>query len=166
MSNHLLTYKLNEGHERTGGKMLLVVQNTAWCEATKEPHWWIVPGWRGKPQSIKPDSIALYLLNFQRAAAFTESNTPAVTIDTSPNLIFQWPRYSESVSLENYWLYPSLVPIVLLDSKHFVITRNPVSMLYSAFWFSCTMLQKQGSVKFRGPDIFHERITRKIHMFN
>ncbi|CAI8030746.1 hypothetical protein GBAR_LOCUS17444, partial [Geodia barretti] len=96
-----------------------------------------------------------------------ESNTPAVTIDASPNLMFQWPRYSESESLENYCLLPSLIPIVLPDSKYFVIMRNPVSMLYSAFWFSCTMLgQKLGSVKFRGPDIFHERITRKIHMFN
>jgi hypothetical protein len=137
------------------------------CEATKEPHWWIVPGPREKAQSIEPDSIALYLLNFQRAAAFMESNTPAVTIDASPNLMFQWPRYSESESLENYCLLPSLIPIVLPDSKYFVIMRNPVSMLYSAFWFSCTMLgQKLGPVKFRGPDIFHERITGKIHMFN
>ena len=72
-------------------KMSLVVQNTAWCEATKESHWWIVPGPREKAQSIEPDSIALYLLNFQRAAAFMESNTPAVTIDASPNLMFQWP---------------------------------------------------------------------------
>ena len=137
------------------------------CEATKEPHWWILPGPRGKAQSIEPDTIALYLLNFQRAAAFMESNTPAVTIDASPNLMFQWPRYSESESLENYCLLPSLIPIVLPDSKYFVIMRNPVSMLYSAFWFSCTMLgQNLGSVKFRGPDIFHDRITRKIHMFN
>ena len=135
--------------------------------ATREPHWWIVPGPRGKAQSIEPDSIPLYLLNFQRAAAFMESNTPAVTIDASPNLMFQWPRYSETESLENYCLLPSLMPIVLPDSKYFVIVRNPVSMLYSAFWFSCTMLgQKLGSVRFRGPDIFHERITRKIHMFN
>ena len=137
------------------------------CEAAKEPHWWIVPGPRQKVQSLQPDYIPLYLLNFYRASVFRQSNTPTMTIDASPNLMFQWPRYSESESLENYCLLPSLVPVVLPDSKYFVIMRNPVSMLYSAFWFSCTMLGKKlEAVKFRGPDIFHNRITRKIDMFN
>ena len=41
-------------------------------------------------------------------------------------------------------------------------------MLYSAFWFSCTDPHRQVimAVKYKGPDIFHERITRKIKIFN
>ena len=40
-------------------------------------------------------------------------------------------------------------------------------MLYSAFWFSCTTTGRRlDSVKLRGPDIFHERITKKVDMFN
>ena len=136
-------------------------------EAVKEPHWWVVPGPRGKAQSLEPDYIFLYLLNFHRAASMRERSIPALTIDASPNLMFQWPRYSESESLENYCLLPSLLPVVLPDSKYFVIMRNPISMLYSAFWFSCTSVGQQlSAVKFRGPDIFHKRITRKIDAFN
>ena len=140
---------------------------TGRSEAAKEPHWWVIPGPRNREQSLKPDYLAVYLLNFHRATSMRDHNMPAVTIDASPNLMFQWPRYSRTESLENYCLIPSLVPVVLPDSKYFVIMRNPVSMLYSAFWFSCTTLgYKLDSVKYRGPDIFHERVTAKIEIFN
>ena len=137
------------------------------CEVTKEPHWWVYPGPRDTVQSHLPDYVAHYLLNFNRGAEYVERSLPAVTIDASPNLMFQWPRYSESESMENYCLIPSLVPVLLPDSRYFVVMRNPVSMLYSAFWFSCTMGdRKMKSSKYKGPDIFHERITRKIGIFN
>ena len=137
------------------------------CEEAKEPHWWITPGPRQYTQSHSPDYIALYLMNFNKGAKFVENSLPAVTIDASPNLMFQSPRYSESETMENYCLIPSLVPVVLPDSKYFVVMRNPVSMMYSAFWFSCTMEGNNlKSVKFKGPDIFHERVTKKIEIFN
>ena len=70
--------------------------------------------------------------------------------------------------MENYCLLPSLIPVILPDSKYFVVMRNPITMLYSAFWFSCTIqdLKVVNSVKYQGPDIFHERIIKKITMFN
>ena len=140
---------------------------TGMCEEAKEPHWWITPGPRQYIQSHSPDYIALYLMNFIKGAKFVENSLPAVTIDASPNLMFQSPRYSESETMENYCLIPSLVPVVLPDSKYFVVMRNPVSMMYSAFWFSCTMEgYNLNAVKFKGPDLFHERVTKKIGIFN
>ena len=137
------------------------------CEARKEPHWWVNPGRRKYTQSLLPDSLAIYLLNFDRGAEFVAKSLPAVTIDASPNLMFQWPRYFENDTMENYCLIPSLIPVLLPDSKYFVIMRNPVSMLYSTFWFSCTYISvNMNSVKYKGPDIFHERIVEKIGIFN
>ena len=137
------------------------------CEVTKEPHWWVIPGPRNNTQSHSPDYLALYLLNFAKGAEYVKTSLPAVTIDASPNLMFQWPRYTEAETMENYCLIPSLVPVLLPDSKYIVVMRNPISMLYSAFWFSCTTIhQRFKSVKYVGPDIFHERITRKIEIFN
>ena len=137
------------------------------CEATKEPHWWVVPGPTYRIQSHSPDYLALYLLNFAKGAEYVKTSLPAMTVDASPNLMFQWPRYTEAETMENYCLIPSLVPVLLPDSKYIVVMRNPVSMLYSAFWFSCTRTHQHfQSVKYMGPDIFHKRITRKIEIFN
>ena len=136
-------------------------------DAIKEPHWWVIPGPRNNTQSRSPDYLALYLLNFAKGAEYVKTSLPAVTIDASPNLMFQWPRYTEAETMKNYCLIPSLVPVLLPDSKYIVVMRNPVSMLYSAFWFSCTRTHQHfQSVKYMGPDIFHKRITRKIEIFN
>ena len=136
------------------------------CEMAKEPHWWVLPGPREYVQTTSPHYVPLYLLNFYSGAQFKQSDMPVVTIDASPNLMFQWPRYSENETMENYCLLPSLLPVVLPDSKYFVVMRNPISMMYSAFWFSCTMFgHRLGSVKYRGPDLFHERVLKKIKTF-
>ena len=141
---------------------------TGVCEVTKEPHWWVVPEPRDNLQPHSPDYVPLYLMNFYKGADYTERGLPAVTIDGTSNLMFQWPRYSDGETIENYCLIPSLVPVILPDSKYFVVMRNPVTMLYSAFWYSCSRLKglEMEPVKYMGPDIFHERITRKITIFN
>ena len=137
------------------------------CEVEKEPHWWIVQGALKRLHPKDVDYLSLYLINFHPGARYREKDMPAVTIDASPNLMFQWPRYYEEETMENYCLLPSLIPVILPDSKYFVVMRNPVTMLYSTFWFSCTMLDKKlGEVKYHGPDIFHNRITNKIAIFN
>ena len=136
------------------------------CEARKEPRWWISNHARNQLHLTSSEYMVLYLLNFDKGAQFVEDSFPAVTIDASPNHMFQTMKYPES-SIENYCLLPSLLPVILPDSKYFVVMRNPITMLYSAFWFSCTMLHKDlEGVKNRGPDIFHELITTKIAKFN
>ena len=135
------------------------------CMSYKEPHFWA-----GK-SNVLPKTLgylSLYLLNHERAAEFVEKNMPAITIDATPNLMYRSPRYSKKETWENYCLLPSLIPVILPDSKYFVVMRNPVTMLYSGFWFSCTSRNQKSiyPIKYRGPDIFHKRITEKITMFN
>lgn len=137
------------------------------CQSYKEPHWWIIEGPRKKVMMPSPDSVALYLLNFAKGMTYVEKSLPAVTIEASPNLMFQWPRYAEEETMQNYCLLPAVVPALLPDSKYIVVMRNPVSMLYSAFWFSCTSFGYDlEGIKHKGRDIFHERITEKIDKFN
>ena len=139
------------------------------CQVQKEPHWWVLPGARNLLQPLSPDYAALYLLNFASGVKYVEKSLPALTIDASPNLMFHWPRYTEEETMENYCLLPALIPVILPDSKYFVIMRNPISALYSAFWFSCTRfvdLKLSPSAIDAGPDIFHDRITTKIALFN
>ena len=145
---------------------IIKVQN--FCQATKEPHWWVSNNARTAVQPTTLGYLSLYLLNFQRGSEFVERNMPAMTIDSSPNLMFQWPRYSQNETMENYCLIPSLIPVILPDSKYFVVMRNPITMLYSAFLWSCTRLKQESiyQIKYQLPDIFHERIVNKISVFN
>ena len=144
----------------------LTVNIPGTCETVKEPHWWVMTQPRKYVQTTSPHYVPLYLLNFYGGAKLKQSDMPVVTIDASPNLMFMWPRYSENETMENYCLLPSLLPVVLPDSKYFVVMRNPVSMMYSAFWFSCTASgHRLGSVKYRGPDLFHVRVLKKIKTF-
>ena len=133
------------------------------CQFLKEPKWWA-----GVPvRDTSRADLPVYLLNFEKCSEFVERNMPAVAIDATPNPMWKLPRYSEDETMENYCLMPSLIPVILPDSKYFVIMRNPITMLYSAFWFSCTMLNETlQNVKYKGPDIFHHRITRKLALFN
>ena len=148
--------------------VISIIKVQSFCQAMKEPHWWVNNNARTSVQPTTLGYLSLYLLNFQRGSEVVEKNMPAMTIDSSPNLMFQWPRYSQNETMENYCLLPSLIPVILPDSKYFVVMRNPVTMLYSAFWWSCTRLEQQSiyDVMYQGPYIFHKRITTKIAMFN
>ena len=138
-------------------------------ESEKEPHWWVGAGYHHKPHKPVASDIGGYLLNFARGMdAMQKSHYNAVTIDGSPNLIWSWPRFYPSEGLVNYCLLPSIIPQVLPTSKYIVVMRNPLDMLYSAFWFSCTMygINLSMATRLKGPDIFHERIVAKIKLFN
>ena len=68
--------------------------------------------------------------------------------------------------MTNFCLLQSVLPKLIPNSKFIVIMRNPVDMLYSAFWLFCI---NKNLVKIRavqGPDIFHERVTSKLRKFN
>ena len=137
------------------------------CEATKEARWWIANFLRNRLHRTSPEYLILYLLNFDKSAVYVERSQPAVTIDASPNLMFETMTFSRNKTIENYCLLPSLLPVILPDSKYFVVMRNPITMLYSAFWFSCTMLgQKLDFDVSKGPDLFHKMISMKIAIFN
>ena len=141
----------------------------------KEPHFWVPSGpyfhHRSPPQYR---DIAQYAVNFvptstvQQMISSNHSDVFSLPIDGSPNLLFQWPRYSSSEELENYCLVPSVLRQILPDSKYIVVLRNPITMLYSAFWFSCSVYcpALERPQQEMGPDIFHKKVVQKIDLFN
>lgn len=137
----------------------------------KEPHFWALANAAKNKYTPLVDSIGGYLLNFLFGLKqIQDYNRPeGILIDSSPNTMFNWPRFRNAEDdLTNYCILPSVLPKLLPDSKFVVIMRKPVNMLYSAFWFSCTTLGKKFSDKtlLKAPDIFHERVMSKIAMFN
>ena len=133
----------------------------------KEPHFWVPGGpvyHHHKPHNL--GDISRYMLNF--IPRLVGNHSVSFPIDASPNTMFQWPRYSTHESLENYCLVPSILPIILPHTKYVVVLRDPITMLYSAFWFStstfCPTLSRSNQVL--APDDFHLKVVRKINAFN
>ena len=138
-------------------------------ESEKEVHWWVEAGYKPKPHKPIASDIGKYILNFARGLdAMEKSQYNMVMIDGSPNILWSWPRFYPNEGLVNYCLLPSIIPQVLPTSKFIVVMRNPLDMLYSAFWFSCTMrgIKLSMTTRLKGPEIFHERIVEKIKQFN
>lgn len=134
----------------------------------KEPRWWVSGGPHANHQF--PHSAAelpLYLINF---IASTEAELDlgfSLPIDGSPNLLFQWPRYSYKEGITNYCLVPAVLPQILPNAKYVVVLRNPVDMLYSAFWFSFSTFNVKLSrdKQLQGPDTFHNKVVAMIETF-
>lgn len=134
----------------------------------KEPHWW------QRTSSFSHNFVAAhlsdYLVNFSPLVNLLSRNQEdtILSMDATPSLMFDWPQFLNQDWRTNFCLLPAVLPNVLPKSKFIVVMRNPVSMLYSAFWYSCT--RRHGflasNVALRGPKIFHERITAKIRNFN
>ena len=137
----------------------------------KEPHFWVPVGpYFHHRVSPRYSDIAKYVVNYYSAAQsvqLKQTNEFSLLIDGSPNLIFQWPRYSQHENLENYCLVPAVMPLILPNNKYIVTLRDPVTMLYSAYWFSnsynCPSLQR--AEQERGPHIFHDKVVQKIQLY-
>ena len=151
-------------------KKLVNMANPAYhdSELQKEPHFWVGAGpYFHHHYPPQPYELASYLFNFLPTAAAQLSSKYSLPIDGSPNLMFQWPRYSYYETIENYCLLPAIVPQILPNSKYIVVMRDPVTMLYSAFWFSCSTydikLSRRQAIE--GRNVFHERVKKKVEIF-
>ena len=139
-------------------------------EIAKEPHFW-VKGAANTSRYISPPNakdIGDYLLNFLYGLNSSERYSNVPFIDGSPNIAFNWPRFDLSHPPDvNYCLVPSVLPILLPKAKYIIVMRNPIKMLYSAFWFSCTSMSHELSweVRMRAPLVFHRRARKKIDNF-
>ena len=139
----------------------------------KEPHFWVNAGAYKYFREPTAADFTNYIMNFAGGISLIEgsgcSTSGATLIDGSPNLMFNWPRFNtEDDNLTNYCLLPSTIPHFFPDAKFFVVMRNPVKMLYSAFWFSCTMygVNLPPKVRLKGPSLFHDRVERKLDVFH
>jgi N-acetylgalactosamine 4-sulfate 6-O-sulfotransferase len=89
-------------------------------------------------------------------------------VDGSVGMMSSWPDFFGQSRVINYCLLPSVIPEILPKAKFIVVMREPLSMLYSLFWFTCTRFNQPVSreAQLKGPDIFHERIVAKIRHIN
>ena len=158
------------GFPKCGSTFLhaLITSHPAVVKAlVKEPHWW------QRASSFSDNFVAAhlsnYLVNFAPLVEKLSRNQNAkiLSMDATPSLMFDWPQFLNQDWRTNFCLLPAVLPNVLPNSKFIVVMRNPVSILYSAFWYSCT--HEHGflpsKVALRGPTIFHERIAAKIRDF-
>ena len=136
-------------------------------QITKELHWWerwpqtdpSLPNPKHIPQ---PNNIPVYLMNFAHAyESIAAGDSQFVTVDGSPNAFQDVPAYYMNEPPVNYCLLPAIIPEVLPDSKFVITLRNPVEMVYSAFLYTCNGRHMPS----RTPDIFHERIMKKLNQF-
>lgn len=117
----------------------------------------------------KVEDLGGYLFNFIPGIdkVSKKRSHDTVLVDGTPNYINEWPIFLEEENdITNYCLIPAVLPRLLPRSKYFVIMRNPIDMLYSNFWFSCTKNFINIPFPYKGPQIFHQRTVTKIAKFN
>ena len=140
-------------------------------QIAKEPQFW------ARFEAYEPGKIHLptagdlgrYVVNYIPGIhqVSTQNRTDVVMIDGTPNYATEWPVFTKNDSnMSNYCLLPAALPTLLPDSKYVAILRNPIDMVYSNFWWSCAKNGIPIPNANEGPDIFHSRITAKIHTFN
>ena len=135
----------------------------------KEGHFWI----RDFYEIPKAGKVGQYLLNFIPGMdQISKSHSKeAIFIDGKINKMHLWPLFqrSEIGNVSNYCLLPVVMPKLIPGSKFIVVMRNPVSRIYSKFWYTCTRLHKIKPLnlesQLEGPEIFHNLTLQKITMF-
>ena len=168
------------GYEKCGSTFIFSVidnlismstDNWKQRQIAKEPQFW------ARFEAYEPGKIHLptagdlgrYVVNYIPGIhqVSTQNRTDVVMIDGTPNYATEWPVFTKNNSnMSNYCLLPAALPTLLPDSKYVAILRNPIDMVYSNFWWSCAKNNIPIPNANEGPDIFHSRITAKIHTFN
>lgn len=146
---------------------------------TKEPKWWQETEHFTGRTSQRAFFLVKYLMNYKtlvRKLQSSDKQAPyLLSVDGSPGKMFNWLHFSDSShkleSKINHCLLPSVIPEILPHSKFIVVMRNPTDMVYSSFWYSCTLYTlyngrlSESTIVQRGPDIFHNRVFNKITSF-
>lgn len=159
------------GHHQTGNQD----QSPRQLQADKEPYFWTPFDYK-KSLPLASNLGNSYLINFMRAfdpRLSVEDKKRAVLIDGTPSMVLEWPSFKESDhERANHCLLPSALPQLFPESKYVVIMRNPVSMMYSSFWWSY-VASSSFSLGYvydllhtsKGPTIFHKSVMAKLESF-
>ncbi len=145
-------------------------------QADKEPYFWTPFNYQ--PFTLNHQSLAgEYIPMFLTAS---DPKIPKATrknitmIDGCPSTVIEWPQFTDTEpELSNYCLLPSALPELFPQSKYLVIMREPVSMMYSAFWWSFhaappkfdSLSRSVANDHSRGPVMFHMNAGKKIIEF-
>ena len=136
------------------------------AEIEKAPRVWVGEGpYHNHQYPHQLADLAHYVFNFMPAVDMISQNR--LVIDGSPNLIFQWPHYSRIDTIENYCLLPAVLSHILPNNKYIVVMREPASMLYSAFWFSCVTAKTkiERAQQLEAPNAFHRKVVQRMEIF-
>ena len=141
----------------------------------KEAHFWVKGAATAMKFTNMPNAgdIGSYLLNYLPGLKQLSSGAMSkrmILMDGTPNIGFNWPRYKQDQpDSTNYCLIPAALPELLPKSKFVFVMRNPLLMLYSAFWYSCTLIgpgvRMPYETQLKGPSLFHKRVKEKIDIF-
>ena len=156
----------------TGNMYTMVTSHPAISRSIqKEPSWW------DKSEHFTHNTMknalymADYLVNFRplvEKLSVTESRNPVYGVDGSTTTIYRFPKFRNKWIID-VCLLPSVLPVVLPKVKFIVMLRNPVTYLYSHFWYSCSSIYRKSlpsKVASNGPDVFHDRVLEKIASFH
>lgn len=145
-------------------------------QADKEPYYWTPFNYMPalpSPEKISGEYIPNFLTAFDRNTREATRKMMAL-IDGCPSTVIEWPRFNDSEpKLANYCLLPSALPELFPQSKYLMIMREPISMMYSAFWWSFTAAPKKSDILSKrvindhsqGPLVFHLHAGQKIIKF-
>lgn len=137
----------------------------------KEPQFWVENNPVQKYSIPTLDQFGRYIFHYISGLwhIAEQNKRSTVLLDGSVNKMFKWPFFEETQNdLTNYCLLPTVMPRLLPQAKFIVITRDPIKLLYSAFWFSCTSRHHHPDRKtqLKGPNEFHDRVMKKLDLFN
>ena len=144
--------------------------STFYFQSDKEPYFWTPYDYELAPPRATQIGNP-YLVNYLSAfdpSMKIDTQKKVVLIDGCPSTVIEWPHFNEEDPfLANYCLLPSTLPELFPDSKYVVVIRNPVKMMYSAFWWSFHYNSNSAAhiKKYQGPDIFHKEVMAKIQRF-
>ena len=139
----------------------------------KEPSWWHASEHFTNNTMKNALYMADYIANFGTLAkklSRTGSQNPVYSVDAECGTLYAFPKFSKQHnSIINICLLPSVLPVLLPKAKFIVMLRNPVTYLYSNFWYTCTRINRKPlplEVTLKGPDIFHDRVLERIASFH
>ena len=144
-------------------------------QADKEPYFWTdIKYTVEKPNTanLAARYVPMFLKGSDKRIPVKERKEMTF-IDASPSTVIEWPKFTETEpELTNYCLLPSALPELFPMSKYLVIMRNPVSMMYSNFWWTLVFKNKRDLPSrevqrnlTKGLDLFHARSEEKISRF-
>ena len=139
----------------------------------KEPNWFYKDEHFSNEYGQKAAYFADYVVNYESlvknlATGSGRSVQSPLGLDGSAGMIMFWPTFFEQERIVNFCLLPSVIPEILPRAKFVVIMREPLSMVYSFFWYTCDRYKQPApslEAQLKGPDIFHERIMDGISAY-
>ena len=134
----------------------------------KEPNWFTRNEHFMAEDEKKTVFFADYIVNFEtlvKSLLAESKGRIRYSLDGSVGMMLFWPIFFQQQRIVNFCLLPSVVPNILPKAKFIVVMREPLSMLYSLFWFTCTRFNQpvpSRETQLKGPDIFHKRVIDGI----